>query len=189
MRKIKNRDVENFIVGSLRSIDKLTPNQPGEVVSPRSYLRFLYAYVAEKGGVVDQADLEQDITWHFAGIWGPDDLKPHRRTARPRWLNYLDWAKVMARKGEATDERGQPLPPIYNRRTQRNGMKFTLLALDAPGTDQDILAWVKAKTVKRSFKKKCRKCRRWVGLSSKVCLCGYAFPSQAKRTHKLPSGK
>jgi hypothetical protein len=173
-------DVETFAFGNTRSIRALTPNGPGEEISPQSYLRFLQVYVQRRGGVVDQDDLEAEIEKHFGGIWGPDDLRPLRiggRHPRPKWKNSLDWAKVMARKLD---------PPILSRSARRQGKKFTLIVLISPTADPEMVAWVQ-RTPKKKFRKKCPGCRRWVRLSALVCpFCGSVFPHTSARKHKLP---
>ena len=109
--KFVQRDVESFTLGDSASIESLKPNQAGEVISPRSYLLIMHAFLAEKGGMAYQADLEAELTWHFSGVWGPDDLRPHKATGRPRWLNYLDWAKVEAGKGRTMNTEGKLSSP------------------------------------------------------------------------------
>ena len=138
MSKNKTRDinVETFAFGNTKSIKALTPNGPGEEISPRSYLRFIQLYVRKKGGVVDQADLEIEIERHFGGIWGPDDLRPIRSVGghtRPKWKNSLDWAKVMARHED---------PPILARTQWLKTGKFTALVLIDKTTDPEWLEWV-----------------------------------------------
>lgn len=138
MSKTRDIDVETFAFGNKRSIKALTPNGPGEEISPRSYLRFIQLYVRKMGGVVDQADLEAEIVKHFGGIWGPDDLRPLRiagKTARLKWKNSLDWAKVMARKAN---------PPILGRTQKRKSGNFSVLVLVDENTDPEWLTWVHA---------------------------------------------
>lgn len=185
--KYVKRDVESFTLGDSASIQSLRPNQKGEVISPRSYLLIMHAFLAEKGGMAYQADLEAELTWHFSGVWGPDDLRPHKATGRPRWLNYLDWAKVEAGKGRTMNTDGKLLPRILNRHGRENGKPFTILALDVPGGDPATMDWLKAKPVsKAGFQKNCGNCRRKNPLAAKSCRrCGKAFPVPANRTHKL----
>lgn len=183
----KMREVESFTLGDLASIESMSRNKTGEVVSPRSYLLIMHACLAEKGGVMDQAELEADLIWHFSGVWGPDDLRLHEATRRPRWLNYLDWAKVEGGKGRTRTAEGKLLPRILNRHGRKNGQPFTILALDVPGVDPAVMAWLRAKPLpKAGFKKNCVRCRRNNPLAAKSCeRCGSLFPKQASRTHKL----
>jgi len=181
------RGVESFTLGDSASIESLRPNQKGEVISPRSSLLILHAFLAEKGGMAYRADLEAELTWHFSGVWGPDDLRPHKATGRPRWLNSLDWAKAEAGKGRTTNTGWKLLPRILNRHGRKNGKPFTILALDVPGVDPATMDWLKAKPLsKAGFKKNCGNCRRKNPLAAKSCgRCGKAFPVPANRTHKL----
>jgi hypothetical protein len=111
---------------------------------------------------------------------GPDDLRPIRtagRHPRPKWKNSLDWAKVMARKED---------PPILARTRRWKGGKLAVLVLVDHSTDPEWLAWVQ-RTPKNKFRKKCRRCRRWVRLSAKACpMCFREFPTASARRHKLP---
>jgi hypothetical protein len=183
MSTSRDIDIETFAFGNTRSIRALTPNGPGEEISPMSYLRFIQHYVRKMGGVVEQADLEAEIEKHFGGIWGPDDLRPLRiggRYPRPKWKNSLDWAKVMARKED---------PPILARTTRRKGRRFTVLVLITNDTDPEWVEWVQHKT-KNKFRKKCDRCYRWVSLSAEACgFCGNEFPAPSERKHKLPREK
>ena len=115
--KLRKHDVENFTLGDLASIVSMSRNQQGEVISPRSYLLVMHACLAEKGGMMNQAELESDLIWHFSGVWGPDDLRIHEATRRPQWLNYLDWAKVEGGKGRTKNAEGKFLPRILSGRT------------------------------------------------------------------------
>lgn len=173
-------DVETFAFGNTNSIKALTPNGPGEEISPRSYLRFLQLYVRKMGGVVDQADLEAEIVKHFGDIWGPDDLRLIRSVGghrRPKWKNMLDWAKVMARTED---------PPILARTQRRKSGTLRFLVLIDAATDPEWLEWVQRKT-KHNFRKKCDGCNRWGRLSAEVCeFCGENFPVPSTRKHKLP---
>jgi len=180
MTKTREIDVEQFVFGNAKSIRALTPNGPDEEISPLSYLRFLQLYVHKMGGVVDQVDLEAEIEKHFGAIWGPEDVRPIQvfgEYSRPKWKNSLDWAKVMARK---------QTPQILSRTQKRKTGKLSVLVLIGSDTDPEWLEFVQKK-VKRHFKKKCRSCKRWVGLSAKACPnCQHVFPAASARKHKLP---
>lgn len=132
MNKLRELDVKQFVFGSAKSVNALTPNGLDEVISPLSYLLFLQLYVRKMGGVVNQADLEAEIKKHFGPVWGPQDLRPIRvagKYARPKWMNSLDWAKLMARK---------LAPQILSRKTG----KLTVLVLIGPDTDPEWLEFV-----------------------------------------------
>ena len=157
------------------SVDEV--NRAGEEVSTSSYLDFLVALVHKMGGVLDEADLLGEIRVKFGPYWGPSDLRLIK--GRPKWMNAVDWAKVMARKREM---------PILCRTVRRQRKKFTVLVLDDPSTDPEWLEWVKNRPVKKSFRKRCPKCRRRkIPLGREICpRCKKAFPKPSIRIHIKP---
>ena len=153
-------------------------NRAGEEVSSSSYLEFLEALVHKMGGVLDEADLLGEIRVKFGPYWGPSDLR--LINGRPKWMNAVDWAKVMARKLET---------PILSRTVRlKNNKKFTVLVVDDHSIDPEWLEWVKDRQVKVNFRKSCPKCgTNDLSLNSENCpRCGNEFRWKSIRIHRKP---
>jgi len=148
-------------------------NGKGEEVSARTLKEYLERFVLDAGGVVSQAELERAIARDFHGIFGPEDRRPHGKSNRPKWLNTLDWAKVMARRLR---------PPILNRSRREDGKRVVYLVRCAKPTPTKWVRWVKAKAVKRNYRKRCEECGRYSPLAAKTCQnCPARFPEPSRR--------
>ena len=142
-------------------------NRKGQEIGGHTYFLFTLNLLRNNGGVLTGDRLEQEIKAAFGHLWGPEDKRVLKR-GRAKWQNMLDWAKVQGKKQKT----------FFNRSKTINGKKVTYIVMPGLATDAQLVAWVLAKKVIRSFHKRCKKCG--YKKNKLACLrcgkCGNPFP-------------